>query len=139
MCVARYRKQEGSDEQLEGHERGGWVAGESKNRLAAAALPGQTPEAHGAPGPDLDSPELQLKAEVLENSLKEISLSHRGPTQGHEHIGVPIKFSNEPAQPRFHAPAHGQHTDDLLGELGYQPAQITDRRDAGIGVGSELV
>lgn len=52
--------------------------------------------------------------------------------RGHEHIGVPIKFSGEPAQPRFRAPEHGEHTDDILGKLGYHPAQIADLRDAGI-------
>ena len=51
---------------------------------------------------------------------------------GHEHIGVPIKFAREPAQPRFHAPGHGEHTDAILQELGYGPSEIGDLREAGI-------
>ena len=51
---------------------------------------------------------------------------------GHEHIGVPIKFAREPAQPRFHAPAHGEHTDAILEELGYEASEIADLRDEGI-------
>jgi crotonobetainyl-CoA:carnitine CoA-transferase CaiB-like acyl-CoA transferase len=52
--------------------------------------------------------------------------------QGHEHIGVPIKFAREPAQPRLHAPAHGEHTDSILRELGYEPSEIADLRERGI-------
>ena len=51
---------------------------------------------------------------------------------GHEHIGVPIKFAREPAQPRFHAPAHGEHTDAILEELGYEASEIADLRHEGI-------
>jgi crotonobetainyl-CoA:carnitine CoA-transferase CaiB-like acyl-CoA transferase len=51
---------------------------------------------------------------------------------GHEHIGVPIKFAREPAQPRFHAPAHGEHTDAILEELGYEASEIADLHDEGI-------
>ena len=51
---------------------------------------------------------------------------------GHEHIGVPIKFAREPAQPRFHAPAHGEHTDTILEELGYGASEISDLREEGV-------
>jgi crotonobetainyl-CoA:carnitine CoA-transferase CaiB-like acyl-CoA transferase len=43
--------------------------------------------------------------------------------QGHRHLGVPIKFSDEPAQPRLTIPTLGAHGDDIRGEL-------VDRRSA---------
>lgn len=44
--------------------------------------------------------------------------------RGHEHIGTPLKFRNEPARLRLVAPAHGEHTRDVLRELGYTEAAI---------------
>jgi len=37
---------------------------------------------------------------------------------GGEHIGVPIKYLNEPAQPELSAPALGQHNRELCEEAG---------------------
>ena len=37
--------------------------------------------------------------------------------QGHRHLGVPIKFADEPAQPRLAIPALGAHDDDIRSEL----------------------
>ncbi|MEJ2130172.1 MAG: CaiB/BaiF CoA-transferase family protein [Gammaproteobacteria bacterium] len=52
--------------------------------------------------------------------------------EGHEHIGVPINFSGEPAQPRLSAPGHGEHTDEVLVRLGYAPARIAHLRAEGV-------
>lgn len=43
---------------------------------------------------------------------------------GHEHIGVPIRFLLEPAQPRLQLPAIGQHNAEILRSLGYDEAAI---------------
>ena len=43
-------------------------------------------------------------------------------------IGAPIKLSDTPASLRTAPPVLGQHTDAVLAELGYSPAQITDLR-----------
>ena len=43
---------------------------------------------------------------------------------GHEHIGVPIRFLREPAQPRLQLPAIGEHNGEILRELGYDDAAI---------------
>jgi crotonobetainyl-CoA:carnitine CoA-transferase CaiB-like acyl-CoA transferase len=37
--------------------------------------------------------------------------------QGHRHLGVPIKFHDEPARPNLTVPACGEHTDAVLGEI----------------------
>jgi crotonobetainyl-CoA:carnitine CoA-transferase CaiB-like acyl-CoA transferase len=51
--------------------------------------------------------------------------------QGLEHIGVPIKFRDEPAQPRFALPAVGQHNAEVLRSIGYSDAAIAALRAAG--------
>jgi crotonobetainyl-CoA:carnitine CoA-transferase CaiB-like acyl-CoA transferase len=38
-------------------------------------------------------------------------------TRGHRHLGVPIKFHDEPAEPRLAIPAYGEHTADVLGDI----------------------
>lgn len=43
---------------------------------------------------------------------------------GTEHLGVPIKFRNEPAEPRLRAPALGEHSRAILAGLGYGAAEI---------------
>ena len=38
--------------------------------------------------------------------------------------GVPVKLSGSPGSVRLAPPVHGQHTRELLGELGYDAAAI---------------
>ena len=44
--------------------------------------------------------------------------------EGNEHIGVPIKFSQEPAQPAFRLPEYGEHGAEILSGLGYPATEI---------------
>ena len=44
--------------------------------------------------------------------------------EGHEHIGPPVKFLDEPAAPRLSLPAIGEHNAEILRELGYDDAAI---------------
>jgi crotonobetainyl-CoA:carnitine CoA-transferase CaiB-like acyl-CoA transferase len=51
---------------------------------------------------------------------------------GVEHIGTPIKFTEEPGRLDYALPALGQHNDALLRELGYADADIAGFRRAGV-------
>jgi crotonobetainyl-CoA:carnitine CoA-transferase CaiB-like acyl-CoA transferase len=53
----------------------------------------------------LDDPQLAARDMILRDA------------HGRRHLGVPIKFRDEPAQPRLTVPAHGEHTATILGEL----------------------
>lgn len=46
--------------------------------------------------------------------------------------GFPVKFSETPCRIRHPAPELGADTDDVLGELGYDPATIAGMRERGI-------
>jgi crotonobetainyl-CoA:carnitine CoA-transferase CaiB-like acyl-CoA transferase len=54
---------------------------------------------------------------------------------GLEHIGVPIRFADEPAAPRFALPAIGQHNAEVLQSIGYTPERIDALRGSGAIVG----
>ena len=49
-----------------------------------------------------------------------------------EHIGLPIKFHDEPGRPDFALPGVGQHTAEVLCEKGYDETEIAAFRDAGL-------
>lgn len=50
---------------------------------------------------------------------------------GQEHIGIPIRFHNEPGQVRFTLPALGEHTREVLEEVGYSAEEVQAMREAG--------
>lgn len=52
--------------------------------------------------------------------------------RGHEHLGVPLKFTNEPGQPRLVAPRHGADTDALLEALGIDARERARLHEEGI-------
>jgi formyl-CoA transferase len=52
--------------------------------------------------------------------------------RGQEHLGTPLKFRAEAGAPRLASPAHGAHTEELLGELGYDAAAIAALRAEGV-------
>jgi crotonobetainyl-CoA:carnitine CoA-transferase CaiB-like acyl-CoA transferase len=47
---------------------------------------------------------------------------------------TPVDFAGTPWSPRWMAPAHGQHTDQILGELGRSVEQIATLRERGVVV-----
>lgn len=52
--------------------------------------------------------------------------------RGWDHIGNPIRFADEPGCARFDPPALGQHSQPILGALGYAEAEIARLRDEGV-------
>ena len=52
--------------------------------------------------------------------------------QGLEHLGVPIKFSDEPARPVLRAPELGEHSTEILAGLGYSSADIERYANEGV-------
>lgn len=51
---------------------------------------------------------------------------------GREHLGTPLKFSNEPAVIEFTAPEHGAQNASILTELGYTEAEVGTLRGQGV-------
>ena len=49
-----------------------------------------------------------------------------------EHIGIPIKFREEPGRVGFHAPELGEHGEEILAGLGYDSAAIAALKDKGV-------
>ena len=50
---------------------------------------------------------------------------------GREHLGTPLKFLGEPAELNLKAPSHGEQTDPILAELGYDARTVQSlRRDS---------
>jgi crotonobetainyl-CoA:carnitine CoA-transferase CaiB-like acyl-CoA transferase len=69
---------------------------------------------------------------TLKESIDDPNTRERGmllvDERGRQHLGVPIKFTREPAQPALRAPGFGEHTDDIVTGLGYGAADLARLR-----------
>ena len=99
----------------------------------------QEPSAHwlakladaGVPaGPIYDLDEVYADPQV---QAREMMVETEHPVAGRvKNIGIPIKLSETPGQFQRPAPALGQHTDEVLTELGCSPAEIDKLRGSGV-------
>ncbi|MGD9601562.1 MAG: CaiB/BaiF CoA transferase family protein [Gammaproteobacteria bacterium] len=67
-----------------------------------------------------DDPQIRHRRMIVEDA------------RGWEHIGTPLKFREEPGELRFEFAQRGEHTAQVLGELGYTDAEIATMQAAGV-------
>jgi crotonobetainyl-CoA:carnitine CoA-transferase CaiB-like acyl-CoA transferase len=67
-----------------------------------------------------DDPQIRAREMIVEDE------------QGREHIGIPIKFSNEPGKIDFIAPELGAHNEEVALTLGYSKDQIQAMKAGGV-------
>jgi crotonobetainyl-CoA:carnitine CoA-transferase CaiB-like acyl-CoA transferase len=68
----------------------------------------------------LDDPQTRHREMVVEDR------------RGWEHLGIPIKFADEPGTIRFDPPAQGQHAEEILRGLGYSDADLVVMKADGV-------
>ena len=49
-----------------------------------------------------------------------------------QHIGIPIKFKNEPGELKFLFAERGEHTKEILTELGYDDNLVCSLKESGV-------
>ena len=68
----------------------------------------------------LDDPHFKARGMVLKDE------------RGWDHIGVPIQFADEPGRVSFRSPGHGEHSTQILREIGYTSDEIERLKRAGV-------
>jgi len=78
--------------------------------------------------PIIDRANVRFEEQIRANEMM-VSIQH--PVVGPTHIvGTPVRLSETPPVQLQPAPTLGQHTDEILGELGYSPERIKELREA---------
>ncbi|PCH52782.1 MAG: CoA transferase [Cellvibrionales bacterium] len=67
-----------------------------------------------------DDPQIRAREMIVEDE------------QGREHIGIPIKFANEPGRINFEAPGLGAHNTEMARSVGYSEEQIQIMEESGV-------
>jgi len=65
-----------------------------------------------------DDPQIRHRQMIVEDA------------RGWEHIGTPLKFRHEPGQLKFEFAKLGEHTEQILAEVGYSAAEIAEMKAA---------
>jgi crotonobetainyl-CoA:carnitine CoA-transferase CaiB-like acyl-CoA transferase len=68
----------------------------------------------------LDDPQVRHREMVVEDA------------RGWEHLGIPIRFADEPGYVRLDLPAHGEHSEEILRGLGYSDAELAAMKADGV-------
>jgi crotonobetainyl-CoA:carnitine CoA-transferase CaiB-like acyl-CoA transferase len=72
----------------------------------------------------------------LREAADDIQIRHREmiveDLNGLEHIGIPMKFSEEPGELKFNYASAGQHTREILSQLGYSRSDQDAMKDGGV-------
>jgi crotonobetainyl-CoA:carnitine CoA-transferase CaiB-like acyl-CoA transferase len=101
-----------------------WLAhrtrGEALAQLEAARVPA---------GPVLDCDAVLEDAQVIARQLLR-PVDYPGATQPVPLASTPVTLSATPGEIRHRAPTPGEHTDEILGELGYSTDEVADLRAA---------
>jgi len=103
-----------------------WCSGKTRAEVLAALEAAKLPAAPlNSPQEVLDDPHVEamgyLKRVPFPGAAKPVPL-----------IETPFRLSATPGSIRRRAPLLGEHTDEVLTEIGYQPSEITDLRRDGI-------
>jgi crotonobetainyl-CoA:carnitine CoA-transferase CaiB-like acyl-CoA transferase len=81
-------------------------------------------------GPVKGYPELDDDGQVAANGM---IWELDDPEKGHlRFVGFPIRFSRSAASVRLAPPRLGEHTEEILAEIGIEPGQIVNLRDTGV-------
>jgi crotonobetainyl-CoA:carnitine CoA-transferase CaiB-like acyl-CoA transferase len=80
------------------------------------------------------------RVQNFDDVLNDPQVAHNGMIQEIDHpragrikvVGVPVVFSETPGSIRLAPPLVGEHTDDILGSLGYDAARIAELRTRGL-------
>ena len=83
-------------------------------------------------GRDVAFGPMKTLPEVLEDAHFKARCMVLKDSRGWDHLGVPIKFADEPARPNFDPPAHGQHSAEILRDLGYADSEISKLISGGV-------
>ena len=68
----------------------------------------------------MDDPQVRFREMIVEDD------------SGNEHIGVPIKFLNEPGRVNFALPGLGEHNEEIARSLGYSAGEIATMQADGV-------
>jgi crotonobetainyl-CoA:carnitine CoA-transferase CaiB-like acyl-CoA transferase len=103
-----------------------WCDGKSKSEVLEALEAAKLPAAPMYSTQDvLDDPHIEamgyLKSVPFPGTSRDVPI-----------IETPFRMSKTPGTIRHRAPLLGEHTDEVLTELGYEAAEVTELRDGGI-------